>query len=367
LDNSRVILEEKLKGLDSEIELINESFAAKQEGYEAERDAAKQAGEERLRQLKREADTLGDLGNAVIGNINDGVGNAFQTAFDNLASGKKVTDGLGDILRNTFESVRKTVLEETLIKPLQEKIKSGLGSIFGFEEKGADNATVSGGALHVLEQGNAGKVGGFVKDATEAGKGFTQTVKDYWETAKTKGGEFFSSIGNSFTSLGSSVSGIFSSVLQSFSGSGGSNGGGILSSIFGGVSSFFGGGAPSVGQGANTYIPAGLASGGLVRKFAAGGMQRDRVPAMLEPGEFVVRKPAVQAAGGMGAMQQLNATGQMGGPPVSINVTNEGQPKEAEQQGPPKFDGDKMVVDIVLRDLRTNGPIRRAMRGGEAG
>jgi len=96
-------------------------------------------------------------------------------------------------------------------------------------------------------------------------------------------------------------------------------------------------------------------------------MQRDRVPAMLEPGEFVVRKPAVQAAGGMGAMQQLNATGQMGGPPVSINVTNEGQPKEAEQQGPPKFDGDKMVVDIVLRDLRTNGPIRRAMRGGEAG
>ena len=56
----------------------------------------------------------------------------------------------------------------------------------------------------------------------------------------------------------------------------------------------------------------------------------------------------------------------MGGTPVSINVTNEGQPKEAEQQGEPRFDGDKMVVDIVLRDLRTNGPIRRAMRGGEA-
>ena len=55
------------------------------------------------------------------------------------------------MLRGTFESVRKTVLEETPVKPLQEKLKSGLGGLFsmGGEEKGADNAKVVDGALVV--------------------------------------------------------------------------------------------------------------------------------------------------------------------------------------------------------------------------
>ena len=38
---------------------------------------------------------------------------------------------------------------------------------------------------------------------------------------------------------------------------------------------------------------------------------------------------------------------------------------EAEQQGQPKFDTDKLVVDVVLRDIRSNGPIRKAIRSGE--
>ena len=144
--------------------------------------------------------------------------------------------------------------------------------------------------------------------------------------------------------------------------SGGSN---IFSSIFGGVRgifSGFGGGASSI---VDTSLISPFASGGPVQKFANGGMMRDRVPALLEPGEFVVRKQAAKVAGA-GNLAALNATGQIGGGNVSVNVTNTGTPQEATAS-PPRFDGEKMVIDIVMRDLSNNGPIRKTLRAGGAG
>lgn len=120
-------------------------------------------------------------------------------------------------------------------------------------------------------------------------------------------------------------------------------GGGIFSSLFG------------MGKNVN---------GGLIRHMASGGMARDRVPTLLEPGEFVVRKQAAKVAGPSN-LASLNATGQMGGGNVSVNVTNTGTPQTAEASQP-RFDGEKMVIDIVMRDLSTNGPIRRSLRAGGA-
>ena len=96
-------------------------------------------------------------------------------------------------------------------------------------------------------------------------------------------------------------------------------------------------------------------------KMASGGMLRDRVPALLEPGEFVIRKPAARAIGGP-ALGAMNATGKMPGD-VSINIQNEGSPKDAEAQQP-RFDGEKFVIDVVMRDLSNNGPIRKSLRAG---
>jgi hypothetical protein len=97
---------------------------------------------------------------------------------------------------------------------------------------------------------------------------------------------------------------------------------------------------------------------------AGGGVSlRDRVPTLLEPGEFVVRKPAVDNAG-LPAMQRLNATGSTAPPPVKIDIQNQGTQKDAEQQGTPMFDGEAWVVKLILKDLRSNGPIRRGMRSG---
>ena len=95
--------------------------------------------------------------------------------------------------------------------------------------------------------------------------------------------------------------------------------------------------------------------------MAAGGMNRDRVPALLEPGEFVMKRSAARSIG-EGNLSAMNSTGQMGGN-VSVNIMNQGTPQEATEQSQPRFDGEKFVIDIVTRDLRNNGPIRKSLRG----
>lgn len=102
------------------------------------------------------------------------------------------------------------------------------------------------------------------------------------------------------------------------------------------------------------------AAGGIVH-MAAGGMLRDRVPALLEPGEFVMKKAATKGIGEP-ALNRMNATGSAGGN-VVVNIKNEGTPQDATASQP-RFDGEKFVIDIVTRDLRNNGPIRKSMRGG---
>jgi len=84
---------------------------------------------------------------------------------------------------------------------------------------------------------------------------------------------------------------------------------------------------------------------------------------MLEPGEFVIRKNSAKSIG-RNKLGQMNATGASGMGNVEFNIVNEGSPKQAEQQGMPKFDTDKLVIDVVMRDLENNGPIRKALRSG---
>ena len=115
--------------------------------------------------------------------------------------------------------------------------------------------------------------------------------------------------------------------------------------------------------GPSVYFP--QAIGGPVRHMAAGGYAglRDRVPTLLEPGEFVIRRPAAMAIGG-DTLNQMNATGQTGPGNVTVNVSNQGTPQEVI--GTPKIsmNGRNMIVDIVVKDIQNNGPIRKTLRGG---
>jgi hypothetical protein len=95
--------------------------------------------------------------------------------------------------------------------------------------------------------------------------------------------------------------------------------------------------------------------------MASGGQVRDRVPALLEPGEFVIRRPAAKAIGGA-ALGAMNATGKA--PSISVNVNNQGVPKNVSV-APPRINGDKVILDIITRDLRNNGAIKKTMRRGK--
>lgn len=161
--------------------------------------------------------------------------------------------------------------------------------------------------------------------------------------------------------LQKAVAGPISDVLGSVIGAG-------FSGLFGGysASSF-----QSVSAAGTTNVPmsarVGPAFGGMiggeVKKMAGGGfVGRDRVPAMLEPGEFIIRRPMAKAIGGA-VLNGMNMTGNVPQQPVVVNIKNEGTPQEAQAQQP-RIDADKIVVDIVTRDLRNNGPIRQSLRGG---
>lgn len=105
-----------------------------------------------------------------------------------------------------------------------------------------------------------------------------------------------------------------------------------------------------------------FAAGGPVHMAAGGAMKRDRVPALLEPGEFVIRKPMAKAIGGK-ALGAMNATGSVSPGNVSVNINNQGSPKGATVM-PPRMNGDKMIIDVITRDLRNNGTLRKSLRGG---
>jgi len=245
----------------------------------------------------------------------------------------------GDIMGNLFKSIQQDLFKTTIADPLSDTLTEGIFSIFGIKggKKGIENARVVNGALQVqVVSGPEELFGGLFKSKDE-------------EQQDPTGGAFsgfFDKIGGFFSNLFGS-DGIISRLFSGLFGQGG-----ILSGLFGGILSLFGFGTTAA-QGGLMH----LAQGGAA---ISSTMRRDRVPAMLEPGEFVLRKQAVKSVG-VPALQAMNATGKSTtGAPI-INITNEGSPKDV-QTAQPRFDGEKYVIDIVMRDFANNGPIRRSLR-----
>lgn len=111
---------------------------------------------------------------------------------------------------------------------------------------------------------------------------------------------------------------------------------------------------------AREYGVPGYAGGGLVSGI--GSNISDSITARLSDGEFVVRNSSVDKVG-VDTLDYINRNGVLpqGDTNVEVNITNNGSPVETE--GTPQVtvvDG-KVVVDVVLKDLRTNGPIKKSI------
>ena len=105
----------------------------------------------------------------------------------------------------------------------------------------------------------------------------------------------------------------------------------------------------------------------VVNSFANGGMVSgpgtgvsDSIPAMLSDGEYVIRKSSVDKVG-RNALDYMNSTGNVPGN-VEINITNNGKPVDVDGEPTLTTRDGKVVVDVVLKDLRTNGPIAKSVK-----
>jgi|GEM_PF-2423879 len=147
--------------------------------------------------------------------------------------------------------------------------------------------------------------------------------------------------------------------------------GGVLGSLFSGPA--LGGASAS-----SPYMPAGGwgTFTGAGSFFATGGYTGDGGkydPAgIVHKGEVVWSQDDVRKHGGVSRVEAMRLRGYSSGgvvggsaspgqPSVEVNVINNGQPMQAQTNT--RFDGEKMIVDVVLKDLYVNGPISKAMAG----
>lgn len=114
--------------------------------------------------------------------------------------------------------------------------------------------------------------------------------------------------------------------------------------------------SPDLHQYANT-----IRSSPTLFKYAKGGA----FGLMGEAGpEAIV--PLARGPGGVLGIQKFGdgqAAAGAAAPEVTVNVINQGQPMKARQQGGPRFDGRRMIIDVVLEEMETNPNFRAAFGG----
>ena len=104
-----------------------------------------------------------------------------------------------------------------------------------------------------------------------------------------------------------------------------------------------------------------FAQGGSVS--GAGTSTSDSIMAMLSDGEYIIRNSSVDNVG-VNTLDYINNTGQLpqGDTNVEVNITNNGSPVDVEAEPKVSIIDGKVVVDVILKDLRTNGPIKKTIK-----
>lgn len=89
------------------------------------------------------------------------------------------------------------------------------------------------------------------------------------------------------------------------------------------------------------------------KRFHAGGLpglRTDEVPTILKKGE------------GVFTPEQMRALGRGGPTSVNVNVINQSGQNVTAEQGTPRFDGEQMVLDVVLKAAGRPGPFRDSLK-----
>ena len=398
--------------LQTEAEGLRNNLQLRLEALQRERDAI--------------AQLLNTIAGIINDRLNKGVDDLFEALKNGTLTMNNFKQGVMQLFKDILFDIGKEIFKKSVLEPIQNSIKSALGGLLGGLTGGVNKqiSTIQGmittgqsvikddiaGAVTNLKEigiqsvyvtnvaefcacsarlpGDAAIPGGDLIDMFKGGQGALDSLRetndtiasfeddfanDYFKvsdaTSTVTGslGDFTSKLSEGTSGLGGFVSQLFSLVGLGGGAGGGGGGGGLLGSIVSGIGGLFGGGAAAAGTFGGgfdlvyPYAAGGLVSDyGAIKRFAGGGnvMYQDRVPALLEPGEFVMKKSAVDSIG-KSSMERMNASGKA--PPVKVQIENSGSEKEAEQ-GDTQFDGEAMIVKLILKDLKSNGPIRKSMR-----
>jgi hypothetical protein len=124
----------------------------------------------------------------------------------------------------------------------------------------------------------------------------------------------------------------------------------LLNAAIGGISNLFGGGGGNVvDMTSQVNLPS-------IIPHAMGGN--------VSPGQTYLvgeRGPELLNIGASGSVTPNNMIGRGGAMPVQVNIHNYGQPMSQSQTS--RFDGEKMIVDVVVKNMQNNGAIRQSMKG----
>lgn len=205
---------------------------------------------------------------------------------------------------------------------------------------------------------------------------FNDTLVDGLKTGKLEFGDFVEYVLTEFLRIQ-----MAKQMANFATAMGGDTKDGFLGSIVEGIGKYFGsskGGASAPTGDASTYTGAfGFADGGIMsakgavalHKYAKGGIA-DR-PQLALFGEGSMNEAYVPLPDGRSIPVTMNTsssqTGTMqkaGMVDAEINIYNQGG-EQVEGSGQASFDGEKFVVDVVLKKLNTPGPLRDAVRGAQ--
>jgi hypothetical protein len=167
--------------------------------------------------------------------------------------------------------------------------------------------------------------------------GEISSAKDLWDS-------FCNSIANVFSNM---VSKMMSSGLERLLGGlfGSSGGDSALPSFFAGL--FHSGGV--AGEPASLQMISPLAFAGAPRLHS--GLAPDEFPAILQQGELVVPRG------------QWSTGGRQQAPTIIFNtVNNTASPIDVQQRGAAKWDGEKVVIGIVVKNINENGVLGQMFR-----
>ena len=321
-----------------------------------------------------------------LASLQSSINGAFENAFTSLYNLAITGNGnIKDIIGGLFQSIAEEVYKQTIATPLANIISNWvtgainkisptdfMGSKLSGVVGSAANAT--GDALLKNSMGDKAVDAG-TKAVTQLGSKLSTAMNDASSTingAALAGAQVVQGAGATLATTTTTSTGVVATANTAGATTLMSSLGPILAvlAVIAAIMALFGGkkgGASKSSVAAEERAKALAQSNtntfGAIPRMASGGMMRDRVPALLEPGEFVIRKPIARKIGAAN-LAQMNATGNSAGSSApTINIKNEGSPKTAEAS-PPRFDGEKYVIDVIMRDLSTNGPIRRSLRGG---